>query len=148
MAQSLQRDSIDSVNLERPIERPYLENEERHKNKFASAIPIYNLLGQFGILKRDIDILMVNGFHTIECIALAPIRVIQAIKGISEQKAALLKKAAKEYVGTGFTSATEYLQARTNLIRFTTGSTQLDRLLQGGIETGSLTELFGEFRTG
>ena len=30
----------------------------------------------------------------------------------------------------------------------TTGSTELDALLKGGIETGSITEIFGEFRTG
>jgi RecA/RadA recombinase len=28
------------------------------------------------------------------------------------------------------------------------GSTELDNVLGGGIETGSLTEIFGEFRTG
>jgi len=31
---------------------------------------------------------------------------------------------------------------------FPLGSTELDNLLGGGIETGSLTEIFGEFRTG
>ena len=30
----------------------------------------------------------------------------------------------------------------------TTGSKELDKLLGGGIETGSITEVFGEFRTG
>lgn len=30
----------------------------------------------------------------------------------------------------------------------TTGSRELDKLLGGGIETGSITEMFGEFRTG
>jgi DNA repair protein RAD51 len=30
----------------------------------------------------------------------------------------------------------------------TTGSVELDKLLEGGIETGSITEVFGEFRTG
>ena len=34
------------------------------------------------------------------------------------------------------------------LFQVTTGSKELDKLLQGGIETGSITELFGEFRTG
>uniref|UniRef100_A0A1B0BC00 RecA family profile 1 domain-containing protein n=1 Tax=Glossina palpalis gambiensis TaxID=67801 RepID=A0A1B0BC00_9MUSC len=29
----------------------------------------------------------------------------------------------------------------------TTGSTELDKLLDGGIETGSITEIFGEFRS-
>ena len=33
-------------------------------------------------------------------------------------------------------------------LQITTGSKELDKLLQGGIETGSITELFGEFRTG
>jgi DNA repair protein RAD51 len=31
---------------------------------------------------------------------------------------------------------------------FPLGSKELDNLLGGGIETGSLTEIFGEFRTG
>ena len=35
-----------------------------------------------------------------------------------------------------------------DVISITTGSTELDKLLGGGIETGSITEIFGEFRTG
>jgi DNA repair protein RAD51 len=34
------------------------------------------------------------------------------------------------------------------LVSLTTGSVELDKLLEGGIETGSITEVFGEFRTG
>jgi hypothetical protein len=48
----------------------------------------------------------------------------------------------------GFTTATEFYQKRSELIQLTTGSRELDRLLAGGIETGSITEIFGEFRTG
>lgn len=44
--------------------------------------------------------------------------------------------------------AREYAANRLALTRLTTGSEDLDRCLGGGIETGSLTELFGEFRTG
>lgn len=39
-------------------------------------------------------------------------------------------------------------QSRKDLITLTTGSNALDELLKGGFETGSITELFGEFRTG
>lgn len=35
-----------------------------------------------------------------------------------------------------------------DMIMISTGSVDLDTLLGGGIETGSLTEIFGEFRTG
>jgi DNA repair protein RAD51 len=48
----------------------------------------------------------------------------------------------------GFTTATEMHQKRSELISITTGSKQLDTLLAGGVETGSITEIFGEFRTG
>lgn len=48
----------------------------------------------------------------------------------------------------GFTTATEFHQRRSELIQITTGSSELDKLLGGGLETGSITELFGEFRTG
>lgn len=36
----------------------------------------------------------------------------------------------------------------TGPLQLTTGSKELDKLLGGGIETGSITEIFGEFRTG
>lgn len=48
----------------------------------------------------------------------------------------------------GFKSATEIHQTRANIVFISTGSAELDRLLGGGIETGSITEIFGEFRTG
>lgn len=51
-------------------------------------------------------------------------------------------------VHMGFTTATEYHLKRSELISLTTGARELDKLLGGGIETGSVTEVFGEFRTG
>src|ERR1700733_14035651 len=56
--------------------------------------------------------------------------------------------AAAKLVPMGFTTATEFHARRSELICITTGSKQLDALLGGGIETGSMTEIFGEFRTG
>ena len=54
---------------------------------------------------------------------------------------------ALKLVPMGFTTATEFNQRRQELITISTGSKELDKLLGGGIETGSITELFGEFRT-
>ena len=48
----------------------------------------------------------------------------------------------------GFTTATEFHLRRNEIIHVTTGSKELDKLLGGGLETGSITEIFGEFRTG
>ncbi|XP_031961630.1 LOW QUALITY PROTEIN: DNA repair protein RAD51 homolog 1-like [Corvus moneduloides] len=55
---------------------------------------------------------------------------------------------AAELVPMGFTTTTEFHQRQSEIIQIPRGSKELDKLLQGGIETGSLTGLFGEFRTG
>ncbi|KAF0986839.1 hypothetical protein HZS_2686 [Henneguya salminicola] len=70
------------------------------------------------------------------------------IKGISEAKADKIQAEAAKLVPMGFTTATEYHLKRSEIIQISTGSKELDKLLNGGIETGSITEIFGEFRTG
>lgn len=45
----------------------------------------------------------------------------------------------------GFTTATEIHSRRSELVHITTGSTGLDTILGGGIETGAITELYGKF---
>jgi DNA repair protein RAD51 len=84
----------------------------------------------------------------LQLIRCRPRRALEQIKGISEQKASKLLAEASKLVPMGFTTATEMHQRRSELISITTGSKQLDTLLAGGIETGSITEIFGEFRTG
>jgi DNA repair protein RAD51 len=81
-------------------------------------------------------------------VAHATLRKLAEVKGISEQKASNLKATAYKIVPMGFTTATMHLAQRQDLIQLTTGSKELDKLLEGGVETGSLTEIFGEFRTG
>lgn len=44
-----------------------------------------------------------------------------------------------------FKTAADALEDRKSLVTLTTGSIELDKLLEGGIETGSMTEVFGEF---
>ena len=70
------------------------------------------------------------------------------VKGISENKAEKISAEAAKLVPLGFTTASEFHSRRSELICLTTGSKQLDTLLGGGVETGSITEVFGEFRTG
>lgn len=60
----------------------------------------------------------------------------------------ILTRLASRLVPIDFTTATEMHFRRTELISITTGSKQLDTLLAGGVQTGSITEIFGEFQTG
>lgn len=88
------------------------------------------------------------GYHTVESIAFTPKKSLITIKGISEAKADKILAEAAKLVPMGFTTAKEMHQKRSEIIQLTTGSSELDKLLGGGIETGSVTEMFGEFRTG
>ena len=151
------------------------------------------LQGQNGISSGDVKKLSDKGIHTVESLAHTAKKELLAIKGLSEPKcekllaegvrpafvvrpyslmltAAGSRCAATKHCPMGFTSATEYFQERQDLIRISTGSKELDKLLQGltasdpalfveertltarvgsgGFETGSITELYGEFRTG
>ncbi|KAL7752467.1 recombinase rad51 [Sorochytrium milnesiophthora] len=105
-------------------------------------------LEEVGIGASDTKKLAEAGFHTVEAVAFTPKKTLIAIKGISEAKADKILAEASKLVPMGFTTATEFHQKRSDLVHLHTGSKELDKLLGGGIETGSITELFGEFRTG
>jgi meiotic recombination protein DMC1 len=70
------------------------------------------------------------------------------IKGISEQKLDKIFEAAQKVGNCGFNNGMYYLEKRKKMVFISTGSKNFDTLLGGGIETQSITEAFGEFRTG
>ncbi|KAF9331235.1 recombinase rad51 [Podila minutissima] len=105
-------------------------------------------LEECGIQAADVKKLKEAGYYTVESIAFTAKKQLLTIKGISEAKADKILSEASRLVPMGFTTATEFHQRRSELISITTGSSELDKLLGGGLETGSITELFGEFRTG
>lgn len=105
-------------------------------------------LQEKGIAKGDIEKLRVAGLTTVESIAFTPKKTLICIKGLSEAKIDKIIEAAHSLVKMGFQTANTFFQTRKNLVFLKTGCDALDTLLKGGIETGSITELYGEFRTG
>ena len=88
------------------------------------------------------------GFSSLESIATVSIGELMALGGLGEKTTGKIVQAAREKLGYGFVTADVILDSRRNMLRATTGADALDDLLSGGIETGSITELYGEFRTG
>lgn len=80
--------------------------------------------------------------------AYSTVAALLKIKGLGDAKVQKMKEAAAKLVPMGFTTAAEYHKQRQEIIQIHTGSKELDKLLEGGFETGSITEMFGEFRTG
>ncbi|CAN1290897.1 DNA repair protein RAD51 homolog [Linum perenne] len=105
-------------------------------------------LQESGIASIDVKKLKDAGLCTVESVAYSPRKELLHIKGISEAKVDKIIEAASKLVPLGFTSATELHAQRLEIIQITTGSRELDKVLEGGMETGSITEIYGEFRSG
>lgn len=88
------------------------------------------------------------GFNTIESIAVANPVEIKEIGGIGEAVAAKVINAARDSMEMGFMTGTEVLEKRKTMKKIPTGSSVLDELLGGGVETQAITEFFGEFGSG
>ncbi|XP_078172093.1 RAS associated with diabetes protein 51 isoform X2 [Carex rostrata] len=101
-----------------------------------------------GIAAVDVKKLKDAGLCTVEAVAYSPRKELLQIKGISDAKVDKIIEAASKLVPLGFTSASQLHAQRLEIIQITSGSRELDKILEGGIETGSITELYGEFRSG
>jgi DNA repair protein RadA len=94
------------------------------------------------------------GFRSIKDLVIrGPIDIAEAT-GIAIEKCILLCNRAREILedigvlDKPFTTANEIYEKRKLEYRISTGSKNLDELLDGGIETRAITELYGEYGTG
>jgi DNA repair protein RadA len=88
------------------------------------------------------------GYKSLEGIAVAsPMELIEAA-ALGELTASKAIKAARDAVEMGFESADKLAEKRKLVGRITTGSTELDELIGGGIETQSITEIYGKYASG
>eukprot|EP00531_Pseudo-nitzschia_arenysensis_P015603 CAMPEP_0116119606 /NCGR_PEP_ID=MMETSP0329-20121206/2732_1 /TAXON_ID=697910 /ORGANISM="Pseudo-nitzschia arenysensis, Strain B593" /LENGTH=349 /DNA_ID=CAMNT_0003613321 /DNA_START=46 /DNA_END=1095 /DNA_ORIENTATION=+ len=127
----------------------YDEGEmEAEEDMSGTVYQPLEVLSEHGIAANDLQKLQNAGYHTVESIAHATTRRLSDVKGISEAKVAKLKEIVKQLVSMEFKTAADALEDRQSIAMLTTGSVEIDKLLEGGIETGSITEVFGEFRTG
>jgi len=89
------------------------------------------------------------GYSTVNSIAITPARILIEEAGLGDKTAAKIIQAAREALNIGFKTADTVWERRKSLARISTNSTDLDNLLGGGgIETGGITEFYGEYRTG
>ncbi|KAF9169348.1 recombinase rad51 [Entomortierella chlamydospora] len=133
--------------MEHAEQEHQVEMEEEEEEAYTNHM-LTEKLEECGIQAADVKKLKDAGYYTVESIAFTPKKTLLTIKGISEAKADKILTEASRLIPMGFTTATEFHERRSGMLQITTGSAELDKLLGGGIETGAITELFGEFRTG
>jgi DNA repair protein RadA len=87
------------------------------------------------------------GFNTVESLATATANELEAA-GIGEKKALEIVRAARGGMELSFIHADELLKMRQNILRLSIGSKAIDALLDGGLESQTITEFYGEFGSG
>ncbi|ELR23550.1 meiotic recombinase Dmc1, putative [Acanthamoeba castellanii str. Neff] len=124
------------------------EGEEEASAEQVSDFQEIDKLQDLGVNVADIKKLKLGGCHTVASLLMNTRKNLLAIKGISEAKVDKILEAAGKLHFASFMTGSEMLNKRKEVVRITMGCTALDQLLGGGVETMSITEVFGEFRTG
>ena len=88
-------------------------------------------------------------YRRVEAVAVANVSDLAAAAEIGDSTAQKIIVAARKLLKMGFKTAKEVYNYRLNEVaRVTTMSKAFDELLGGGIETGSITEVYGAYRSG
>lgn len=121
------------------------------EKEFFETIKLTDIRGLGDIVKKQLN--SINIVSIVD-LAVADSELISGLKGISKDNAVYFILAAQQLLRENnklspeFCTAADVLERRKQVIKITTGSKDLDKLLYGGIETMSLTEFYGEFGSG
>ena len=101
-----------------------------------------------GVGDKTAEKLKDAGFADMMRLATATPKELSVKAEIGEGVAEKVIEAARKAEDIDFETAFEVMERRKDVGRITTGSSGFDELIGGGIETQSLTEVFGEFGSG
>ncbi|MFH1506281.1 MAG: DNA repair and recombination protein RadA [archaeon] len=98
-----------------------------------------------GVGAATAEKMIAAGFDTLMALAVAtPGELIDAA-GFSQAVAKKVIHHARQNLDMGFQSGSDLLKKRETILKLTTGSSNFDTLLGGGMETSAITECFGAY---
>jgi DNA repair protein RadA len=113
------------------------------------------------IQKKEIDIMDIPGvgaataeklksygFSTLMSMAVASPGQLMDASGLTESMARKTINFARDALNMGFESGEDLLKRRERVKKISTGSPNFDELMEGGFESGAITECYGEFGSG
>lgn len=131
-------DSEDAEN-QKETETESEAEQNKEKYEFIEDLP--------GVGPATAQKLRELGYHTVESLAMATARELEPV-GVSEKKSFQIIQAARSSLGVSFVRADELFKMRKTVLRLTTGSKALDQMVDGGLETQTITEFYGEYGSG
>ncbi|MGV8085506.1 MAG: DNA repair and recombination protein RadA [Candidatus Bilamarchaeum sp.] len=101
-----------------------------------------------GVGEVTAEKLRAAGYGEFSALAAAMPHELAEIAGMSVESAKKAIEAAKTMVEIGYETADIVYERRKSISRIKTGSTALDELIGGGVETMAITEMYGKFSSG
>jgi len=136
------------------VQEEVLEKKSAKKSKVESkmtekvSIKEKTLSDLPGVGPATIEKLESVGYKDLMSVAVAtPGEIIDAT-GMTQAAAKKIIALSRESMEMGFESGEEILKKREQVLKISTSSDNIDNLLEGGFETGAITECFGEFGSG
>ena len=101
-----------------------------------------------GVGPATVEKLMKGGFSDLLSISVATPGELVGVAEISETTAKKVIAIARANLEMDFASGEEIMAKRNNVIKISTGSANMDAIFEGGIETGAITECYGQYGSG
>jgi DNA repair protein RadA len=98
-----------------------------------------------GVGEKTADKLKKHGYIDMKSLATASPKELGDVASVGEGTAEKIINIARECLEIGFETATKVLERRSQIGKISTGSESLDEMLGGGIESQSITEVFGAY---
>ncbi len=118
---------------------------EQTETALKDTLAVTNLPG---VGAATAEKLMLSGYDTVMAVAVSTPGELVSASGVSETAARKMINSAREMMDMGFESGLDVLKKEESKVKIPLGSEMLNTLLGGGIETGAITECFGEFGSG
>ncbi|MDY6769796.1 MAG: helix-hairpin-helix domain-containing protein, partial [Candidatus Nanohaloarchaea archaeon] len=101
-----------------------------------------------GVGEKTAEKLEDAGYGSLESIGASSAAELQEAADIGEKTAQSAISAAHDELDHGFATGKDKLEEREEVLRISTGSDEFDELMGGGIESQSITEVYGEYGSG
>ncbi len=101
-----------------------------------------------GIGPASAEKLKAAGVDNLEKVATSDPHTLSELAGISVDKAKEAIQAAQDSTTINYQTATEVFNKRAEIGKISTNAKELDEMIGGGLETGSITEAYGKFASG
>ncbi len=101
-----------------------------------------------GVGAATAEKLVSGGYHDMLSIAVASPSQLLESAGVSEAVARKMINAARDSMKMGFESGHDVMKKRELVMKISVGCSNFNELMDGGFETGAISECFGEFGSG